>query len=398
MAGALVDGAIKGFTLMERFKDNEFRRKRLADLDQKDEKRYQDNQQRLSDLDKERKAQREEDLAWRNNQAKLQEEKRKDDVAWREQQATNAESQREWQRNYQTQQQQWKKDQQAIPVAWQAFRETGHVPEEMHEVFSRNPGMDPRTYLNPEYRQSVKALGGKIEQVIKTGKMAEVNSPETVQLFGEVFKHKLQSSVGQYDDVVKSKIAKVDFAGFVPIESRKGDVGLALKVTYENGHTEIKPMTKGRTSQNDDPVMTYTPKELISTINQRVMMADMMERPEYYDKIGAQVNANYGRSTTKDSSSSESTYRKQYNSIQDEMTKAIAKIESGSDLDYLEEGGREKAIDRVKALYQSRLAELDKSYGKQSSTNQNTSSQPADPSGMSDDDLIAELNAALGAQ
>lgn len=389
MAGALVDGAIKGFTLMERFKDNEFRRQRLADLDQRDEDRYQDNQQRLSDMNNERKAQREEDLAWRDKQANLQEERRKDDVAWREQQATNAEAQREWQRNYQTQQQQWKQDQQAIPVAWQAFRATGHVPEEMHEVFSRNPGMDPRTYLNPEYRQSVKALGGKIEQVIKTGKMAEVNSPETVQLFGEVFKHKLQSSVGQYDDVVKSKIAKVDFAGFVPIESRKGDVGLALKVTYENGHSEIKPMTKGRTSQNDDPVMTYTPKELISTINQRVMMADMMERPEYYDKIGAQVNANYGRSNKDE----KGDYKAQVVKLMDAKTKAISKLD---DNPLITKEDRQQAIDNINSQFNQQKAELDKLYGL--SKKDQKPGDGMDLSTLSDDDLIAELNAALGAQ
>ena len=136
--------------------------------------------------------------------------------------------------------------------------------------------MDPRTYMKPEYREAVKGLSTKLDSVIKSGNMAEANSPETIKLFNGVFKDKINSSVGQYDETVKSKIASVDFAGFVPAEREDGSVALALQVTYENGAKEIKPMTKGRTSEGDDPVMTYTPKELVSTIKTRAMMADIL--------------------------------------------------------------------------------------------------------------------------
>ena len=363
MAGAFVDGALKGFEMMERHQARKDNKARLADLDKRNDQRYQDSLERQAQLDEERKNNREQDLKWRESQAKASEDYRNSTLEANQQQ-------RQWQQNYQTQQAQWQKDQQAIPVAWQSFRETGQVPEELSDVLARNKGMDPRTYMKPEYREAVKGLSTKLDTVIKSGNMAEANSPETIKLFNGVFKDKINSSVGQYDETIKSKIASVDFAGFVPAERKDGSVALALQVTYENGAKEIKPMTKGRTSEGDDPVMTYTPKELVGTIKARAMMADMIERPEYWDKMGAEVAANFGRGT-KASSSRGNDYQKQLNSIQDEMTKALAKIEGGSDLDYLEDGGREAAKKRVKDLYQSRINQLQNAYGVESSGGDN---------------------------
>ena len=269
MAGAFVDGALRGFEMMDRYQARKDNKARLADLDERNDQRYQDSLDRQAKLDEERKDNREQNVTYRKDQAKATANYRKSTLEANQ-------LQRQWQQNYQTQQAQWQKDQQAIPVAWQSFRETGQVPEELSDVLARNKGMDPRTYMKPEYREAVKGLSAKLDTVIKSGNMAEANSPETIKLFNGVFKDKINSSVGQYDETVKSKIASVDFAGFVPAERKDGSVALALQVTYENGAKEIKPITKGRTSEGDDPVMTYTPKELVSTIKTRAMMADMI--------------------------------------------------------------------------------------------------------------------------
>lgn len=357
MAGAFVDGALKGFEMMERHQARKDNKARLSDMDNFRKQQYSDQKGRLADMDKRAAEHREQDVKWRESQANQNSEYRNKTLEANQQQ-------RQWQQNFQSQQAQWQNDQQAIPVAWQSFRETGQIPEDLNDVLSRNKGMDPRTYMKPEYREAVKGLSTKLDTVIKSGNMAEANSPETIKLFNGVFKDKINSSVGQYDETVKSKIASVDFAGFVPAEREDGSVALALQVTYENGAKEIKPMTKGRTSEGDDPVMTYTPKELVSTIKTRAMMADMIERPEYWDKMGTEVAANFGRGTKASSSRGGSNeYQKQLNSIQDDMTKALAKIEGGSDLDYLEDGGREAAKQRIKELYQGRINQLQESYG-----------------------------------
>ncbi|MCP3702986.1 hypothetical protein [Pseudoalteromonas sp.] len=361
MAGAFVDGALKGFEMMERHQARKDNKARLADMDKRNDQRYQDSLERQAQLDEERKDNREQDVAYRKSQAKATADYRNSTLEANQQQ-------RQWQQNYQTQQGQWQKDQPAIPLAWQSFRETGQVPEDLNDVLSRNKGMDPRTYLKPEYREAVKGLSTKLDTVIKSGNMAEANSSDTIKLFDSVFGDKIKASVGQYDETEKSKIASVDFAGFVPAERKDGSVALALQVTYENGAKKIKPMTKGRTSEGDDPVMTYTPKELVGTIKARAMMADMIERPEYWDKMGAEVAANFGRrSAQQKEAPQESEYRKARVKIIEDESSALAEIEytygepkKGSD----DEALKKKAIAAVRSQFEQRKNKLGEIYGK----------------------------------
>ncbi len=361
MAGAFVDGALKGFEMMERHQARKDNKARLADMDKRNDQRYQDSLERQAQLDEERKDNREQDVAYRKSQAKATADYRNSTLEANQQQ-------RQWQQNYQTQQGQWQKDQPAIPLAWQSFRETGQVPEDLNDVLSRNKGMDPRTYLKPEYREAVKGLSTKLDTVIKSGNMAEANSSDTIKLFDSVFGDKIKASVGQYDETEKSKIASVDFAGFVPAERKDGSVALALQVTYENGAKKIKPMTKGRTSEGDDPVMTYTPKELVGTIKARAMMADMIERPEYWDKMGTEVAANFGRrSAQQKEAPQESEYRKARVKIIEDESSALAEIEytygepkKGSD----DEALKKKAIAAVRSQFEQRKNKLGEIYGK----------------------------------
>lgn len=405
MAGAFVDGALKGFNMMERHQSRQFNEQRLSDLDKRNEERYQQGQMRLADLDKQRKTERAEDVAFRKQQAEQNNQHQNATLRsmndYRNKSLEQRAAETTWQQNWQEQQKLYQQDQGDIALGWQAFRADGRVPEALEEVFARNPTKDPRKYTDPSLRESVKQLHSVMGEAIKTGQLSKVNEPDSIKLFNNVFKEKINSSVGHFDKLVGAKIADVNFAGFVPVEDKEGRVALALEVTYENGSKEVKPMTKGRTSQSDDPVLTFTPKELIGTINSAATMADMMERPEYYDRLGKQLNANMGIGTRPSgrSKSPKDEYRKQLNSIQDEMTKALAKIEGGSDLDYLEDGGREQAINRVRALYQQRIDQLNSSYGIESNQHgeqENIANKSID--NLSDDELLKQLTSALGAQ
>lgn len=394
MAGAFVDGALKGFEMMERHQARKDNKARLADMDKRNDQRYQDGLDRQAQLDNERVQNREQDVKWRESQANEGSEYRNKTLEANQQQ-------RQWQQNFQSQQAQWQKDQQAIPVAWQSFRETGQIPEDLNDVLSRNKGMDPRTYMKPEYREAVKGLSTKLDTVIKSGNMAEANSPETIKLFNGVFKDKINSSVGQYDETVKSKIASVDFAGFVPAEREDGSVALALQVTYENGAKEIKPMTKGRTSEGDDPVMTYTPKELVSTIKTRAMMADMIERPEYWDKMGTEVAANFGRrSAQQKEAPQESEYRKERAKILKDEADALAEIEysyGAPKKDSPDEAKKKRLIEAVRAQFRQREDKLGEIYGKQAAE-----APPKEGSGnkgyadFSDDELMSFIYGSSG--
>jgi hypothetical protein len=104
--------------------------------------------------------------------------------------------------------------------------------------------------------------------------------------------------------------------------------------------------------------MTYTPKELVHTIKTRAMMADMIERPEYWDKMGSQMGANFGNR----GGSSKTDYQEKLGALQDDMTKAFAKIQSDSGLGASDEE-RQQAVERVKNIYLQRIGQLNKAYG-----------------------------------
>lgn len=363
MAGAFVDGALKGFNMMERYKNNEFERNRLSQLDERDERRYQDKLERQAKQDKIEQQRYEEKSAREDKELNSL-------MDYRDKTLKNTQGEREWQQNYQIQQQQYKKDQGDIALGWQAFREYGEIPETLEEVFKRNPTKDPRRYTDPDLRANVKQLHGMLGEAIKTGQLSKVNDPTFVNLFNTAFKEKISASVGQYDEVVGSKIADVNFAGFVPTERKDGSVALLLQVTYENGAKEQKPMTKGRTSQSDDPVLTFTPKELVGTVNSAATMADMMERPEYYDRLGKQLNANMGIRTSPQSKANdakEAEYRKAKMQLLESKAKALADVESGKGA-IMPLAGYEKAqaIAGVEAQFQRQLTELDNLYDKKS--------------------------------
>lgn len=353
MAGAFVDGALKGFEMMERHQARKDNKARLADLDERNDQRYQDSLDRQAKLDEERKDNREQDVTYRKDQAKATANYRKSTLEANKQQ-------RQWQQNYQSQQANWQKDQPAIAMAWQTWRDTGRIPEDLEPVMQRNKAMDPRTYAKPEARENIKALKSLLGQVAETGNISELNSPKSIELVNNAFADKINSTVGQYNETVKSKVASNKIISHVPL-SEKGEplrFGFEIEVTYENGMKERKPMTKGRTSDPEDPVMTYTPKEYFGTVNTRAMMADMIERPEYWDKMGAQVGVSFGRR----GEASKADYQEKLGALQDEMTKAFAKIQSDSSLSASDEE-RQQAVERVKNIYLQRIDQLNKAYG-----------------------------------
>ena len=376
MAGAFVDGALKGFNMMERHQSRQFNEQRLSDLDKRNEERYQQGQMRLADLDKQRKTERAEDVAFRNQQAKQNNEHQNATLRsmndYRNKSLEQRAAETTWQQNWQEQQKLYQQDQGDIALGWQAFRTYGRVPEALEEVFARNPTKDPRKYTDPSLRESVKQLHSVMGEAIKTGQLSKVNEPDSIKLFNNVFKEKINSSVGHFDKLVGAKIADVNFAGFVPAEDKEGRVALALEVTYENGSKEVKPMTKGRTSQSDDPVLTFTPKELIGTINSAATMADMMERPQYYDRLGMQLNANMGIRTSPQSKANdakEAEYRKAKMQLLESKAKALADVESGKGATVPLEGeAKEQAIAGVEAQFQKQMEQLDSIYEKNSSS------------------------------
>lgn len=345
---ALVSGFERGFNMMERHKNNQHRRERADRLDAENAQRHAASQARLSDIDKKN------EQRYQAQQARLTQLDKRN-----EQRDSNTQAYRQWQMNQQKNTQQWAKDRDLFGPAWQYFRENGQVAPEHDEMFKRNPGYDPRTFQSPEYRAKVKRLGDKVQEVMAADNMEIANSPDTINAFNEVFKPSFARSIGEVDKATGATITDVNVAGLVPTNN---GLSFALKVDYDNGESQIKPMTQGRTSEPDDPVLTMQPKELVQTIKAKMMMADMIERPDYWDKMGMNVGQ---RMTAKQSSPKvdkhKATYLKELSDIEQDLTNALAKIETS--LDSHEPERKAEAIAKVTSLYQARKASVSKAYG-----------------------------------
>jgi hypothetical protein len=389
MGQAILDGFERGFNMMERHKARLGSEDRLSRLDKQNESRYQDSQQRLSDIDEKNDARYKDTLAYREKQMQNQ-------ADYRDKTTDATKDYRDWQKNKQEKDTLWAQDQKALGVGWDYFRANGQIAPEHEEMFQRNKGYDPRTFQNPEARNKVKALNSKLGQVIKSGEMSKVNEPETVALFEQVFSDKFSSSVGEYDEAVGAKITSVNFAGFVPVDDKEGSVSLALKVTYDNGSSAIKPMTEGRSSNKDDPVTKMKPQELIGAIQAKMMMADMIERPDYWDKMGESVASNLikGRRTSgiNQEDRTQAAYRKELSAIDKDLTNAVAKIQGNSDLSITQKD-REAAIDRVTKTFQQRKNALNESYGVE---NKGTPKEQPEPKGYKSTVKDHDVDSVIG--
>ena len=164
---------------------------------------------------------------------------------------------------------------------------------------------------------------------------------------------------------------------------------------------ERKPMTKGRTSDLDDPVMVYTPKELFGAVNSRVMVADMMDDPERWEKINAQMDASLGR-TTKPAKEApqESEYRKHYLKLaqrREEALSELGKTEVGKAP--LTEEQKKAQAKQIESEFQALKTELDGVFGKQVKD-----LSPKEESGdkgyadFSDDELMSFIYGSSGAK
>ncbi|MBM7070866.1 hypothetical protein JQC92_02270 [Shewanella sp. 202IG2-18] len=358
MAGGLLRGLERGYNLVERHKESEFRRQRLSDIDARNEQRYADSQKRLADIDS-RNEQRYQDSQKRYSlMDKRNEDRYQDTLDYREQQQAAAKENRDWQKSRTERNDQWKQDQQMMGAGWDYFMQNGDISPEHKEMFERNAGYSPMTFMKPEYREKVKFLDKRVNEIVKSGKLSEANSPDVINAFNEIYSDRIKRSVGEFDSVRGTNIKDVNFHGFIPV-GEKGDVTFALKVDYENGDSSVQAMSKGRSADPKDPPEVMSPQELIQTMKAKTVMADMMERPDYWSGIGRKMGA--GSRGGSSSDKTEAAYRKELSAIERDLANQKAKIMSSDD--HMDDESRSAAVERVEQVFSQRRKAIDESYG-----------------------------------
>ena len=292
---------------------------------------------------------------------KRNESRYQDTLKYREQQQQNTKEYRDWQKSRAELDDQWKQDQQMFGPAWDYFMQNGKVAPEHEAMFERNKGYDPRTFSDENFRGKVKTLNTKLEQALSTGQLAQVNQPEFTGLVNEVFADRIKRSVGEFDSVRGTNIKDVNFAGFIPVDEKqgkKGGVTFALKVDYENGDSSIQPMSMGRSADPNDPPEVFTPEQLIGAFQTKGMMADMIERPDYWNTAGRKMGAgSRGGSSDK----TQQAHRKEIAAIERDLANQKAKIMASDD--FHDDESRSAAIARVEQVFGDRKNAINENYG-----------------------------------
>lgn len=361
MGAPLLDGFERGFNMMERHNARIGRDKRLSELEQRNESRYQDGQARLADIDKQNDSRYKDTLARQTTNDENTAKYRESMLGANQERTSSVKEHQQWQKNKANEQQQWGLVAPQLQNIHEQYFETGTMPEQAARFFSENPqyaDYSPESFRDPEYVKSAQALKAKTTEIFEGGKLHQFKDPEYIELFNGAFKSKIQEGVGDTDTPRNAKVIGKRVAELIP--TRDGKVSIGLEVTYEKQdgekYTEIQPMTQGRTSENEDPVREWDLKELMSAIDVRASMADLaVNGDEYRNKSGKVLGALKPKVSTKEATKLRDNYRRERSSLEKELRKAEQSVAK----DML---GDEEKEAFLKPIHDA-FTRLDKEYG-----------------------------------
>ena len=421
MAGGFVDGALKGFEMMERYQARKDNKARLADMDERNDQRYQDSLDRQAKLDEERKDNREQDVTYRKDQAKATANYRKDQAKatadYRKSTLEANQLQRQWQQKYQEKQDTYKKDMSILPAAFDLLEQDSPLPEEYEAVFKRNPHLDPRRLFEKQAGESVDTVQRVMGEVAKTGEVARFNSPEFTGAINNIYSYRFKKAVGQYDPVQNSEIVDSEFYSFIPVprDKKLSDVqpdgkvdgerfAMSMLVTYKNGNQEVKPVTRGGTTEPDDPVSTFNTKGFLGDLKPVFVAREIAKSPEMYRRhaksIEGTLQTGSQQKEAPKEAPKEAEYRKERAKILKDEADALAEIEYNygkPEKDSSEEAEKKRMIEAVRDQFKQREDKLGEIYGKQA-----VKAPPEGGSGkkgyadFSDDELMSFIYGSSG--
>lgn len=377
MAGAFVDGALKGFEMMERHQARKDEKARLSDMDAFKRQEYTDQKNRQAQIDKQNAIHRKEEVTLKNKEFDSLQQYRTDtlnnsNLNLKEKQQNNL-----WKQAHQEKQDLHNQDISILPAAFDLLEQEQALPKEYEEVFERNPHLDPRRLFEKEAGESVDTVQRVMGEVAKTGEMAQFNSPEFKGAINNVFGHRFKKAIGQYDPLQKSKIVDSEFYAFIPAprEKKLSDVqpdgkvdgekfAMSMLVTYENGNQEVKPLTRGGTTEPDDPVTAFAPKDLIGQLKPVFVAREIAKSPEMYRRHIKSIRGTQQGGSQQKEAPQKAEYRKAKSQLLAAKAKALSDIESGKGAAIpLSGDAKITAIKGVEAQFKNQSEQLDSLYG-----------------------------------
>ncbi len=274
----LAEGFLAGFNTMDRYqrgqKDDERMDKSMSlrdaqwqneqDRQKVADQRYQESVDYAKERDSLGDARYEKEFALNERQAKSAEDRA--NAAERRASAGEARQQQEYQ--WQTEQRDKQLFQQEnmpiIQSGWQAVSEGKDPGQQFWSIVrdKRAGSFNPERYLEPEYAEAGKTFvtyAGNLVRQAQDGKLdpstpeghALINDPTFIKAAGTIYRDEVSKGVGDIDPESGKTITGKELSNIMVSPDGRGVV-LGVTVTYDDGSTDVRPVTGNRTSSPDD--------------------------------------------------------------------------------------------------------------------------------------------------
>ena len=298
----LAEGFLAGFNTMDRYqrgqKDDERMDKSMSlrdaqwqneqDRQKVADQRYQESVDYAKERDGLGDARYEKEFALNERQAKSAEARA--NAAERRASASEARQQQEYQ--WQTEQRDKQLFQQEnmpiIQSGWQAVSEGKDPGQQFWSVVrdKRAGSFNPERYLEPEYAEAGKTFvtyAGNLVRQAQDGKLdpstpeghALINDPTFIQAAGTIYRDEVSKGVGDIDPESGKTITGKELSNIMVSPDGRGVV-LGVTVTYDDGSTDVRPVTGNRTSSPDDHPKVIPINDFLKPAYQRAALAKHM--------------------------------------------------------------------------------------------------------------------------
>lgn len=360
-----VDGALQGFQAAEgyyqRKKDNE----RQDRLDERDEQRYQYEKTRLSQLDEQDRKRYESETAY-NRSRNAQADKRADaELTLRQIEA----KQRGTLLDAQISTQKSNKElhdfelgrkkklafmEENIPVIeamTERYMETGELDPIFDNEHIEGSAYDPRRYT-PRVVQAAFDIYRAMPK-LNDGSLS-YHDPVFTKALGVLYERNIKQGIGDVDPetgkVIKDKeYLRHDFVADIDPnqEGEQPGVVFGLKVTYEDGTSQVAPVTKGRKPGAGQSVMVIPLTDMIRDVGEQTKKAMQFYTSDHYSRLFSPKDKN-------ESADIEKQWRTARTEIEKDRAEALNQLMNPSP----------EQIKAVNDRFNERRTAIDQIYGK----------------------------------
>lgn len=298
----LAEGFLAGFNTMDRYqrgqKDDERMDKSMSlrdaqwqneqDRQKVADQRYQESVDYAKERDGLGDARYEKEFALNERQAKSAEARA--NAAERRASAGEARQQQEYQ--WQTEQRDKQLFQQEnmpiIQSGWQAVSEGKDPGQQFWSIVrdKRAGSFNPERYLEPEYAEAGKTFvtyAGNLVRQAQDGKLdpstpeghALINDPKFIRAAGTIYRDEVSKGVGDIDPDSGKTITGKELSNIMVSPDGRGVV-LGVTVTYDDGSTDVRPVTGNRTSSPNDHPRVIPINDFLKPAYQRAALAKHM--------------------------------------------------------------------------------------------------------------------------